>query len=495
MELRDYQQRGVTVALDAMLNRYRRVLFTSPTGSGKSYIQLAVRRELKDLGHDPVILSPSVEIIEGLCSKLGVSPKIAEQQGIFTPQRFLRRVELEGASAASHLIVDEAHHDAAPTYRMIYKVCPVPRCGFTATPFRINPAETAAFLEQWDEQVDLLSWVDAVNHDYISIPRIETVPLVDDDLLELGPGGELRISQVEKATANAMKAMVLALEKRGFFEFKRVAVATLPSVGAVENFKETVTDQLGSKAGKLVVSITAETSPTARRRSLKSVAEGKALLAHVNIVGEGVDLPVRLMADAAPTMSPVRFIQRFGRACRPLQPDEDPGLYVVFNRNLQHHGYILSDVMPEAYVREAAEAFPTGFTSRGSLRSAGIDTFGRIKPVEIQCASGDAVHLYVVNRFDESGVKSDQIALIIHPMEMDPFWFRRTLPEGKWARYRKPDKFKAVAAAGRGPVTMPMLAWWEKQAERFGLSKDQPLDSKVFQILPILANSNLSLRV
>lgn len=489
LTLRDYQENGVELAINALTVTKTHTLFVAPTGSGKSYMELAIKQRL---GHDCAVITPSLEIIRGLCDKSGVTFQQAEQRNIWTPLSLLNAITRKQLKRQPKwLVVDEAHHDTASTYGKLYSFLGIPRVGFTATPYRISPKETSAFLAQWEKQVTLLTWQQAINEGYISLPNVVTIPLVDDDVIEL-VAGELSIREVESTTVDVLSDAIKQCNKPGgLFDGERISVVTLPGKKTVEIFNERC-----EGLAYTTYPVTSDTPQGERDRAMKCARESKTCLLQIGILGEGVDFPVRLMADLAPTMSPVKFIQRFGRCCRPLEVGEKPGTYYVFNRNFQHHGYLLADVLPDGVMKEAQEAFPT-FTKRSELRSIGIETFGKIKPVPVLTSGGEMIHLYVVNTIGEDTQR--QIALVVHPMQMEPYWFERENKTGSsWVRLNnKPDDLKAVSAKSGGPVTLRQLDWWNNPAtgaERYGVKADQNLNNKVFQILPLLAQARLSLR-
>src|SRR5262245_52927843 len=125
-QLRDYQQAAVDDAA-AFLNVAKpgdRRLYASPTGTGKSVMELAL------LAARPggLLITPRVEIAAGMLDKLGLdtsemSPATlsqeAETRGIYTPIR-LRNLMLAGSGPSpAYLVIDEAHHDTATTYRQL----------------------------------------------------------------------------------------------------------------------------------------------------------------------------------------------------------------------------------------------------------------------------------------------------------------------------------------------------------------------------------------
>jgi len=491
--LYDYQQVAVSEAKKAIDNG-ERLLLTAPTGTGKSYAQLQTHLDHETRGF---IVTPSVDIVKGLVQK--ATGRVTPQYGswiddgkrlnIYTPVALRNMLENSGIKP-QYILADEAHHASAETWQELFDYgCPV--IGYTATPFRGSPQANAEFLALWNRSLVLLSWSDAVKRGKLTFPDVHTVPLVDDDLIEVR-NGEFAIATVEDKTRGAFGAIANLFEKfnliepfRGRTRFRIATCVTMPSVPTAKDFATF----FALKHGLPAEVITAETPQNERDIKLNRVLERRALLVQVRTLGEGSDYPLRCMIDCAPTLSPVKFTQLFGRVCRPC--DYEKPLYIATNRNVQTHGYILRDVLPLAAFKEAVEVFG-GLTKRATYRSAGIESFGKVKPTEVLLKTGEVVHLYQMQSTDDDG--KYQLACVVSPLDAEPFWFYREMPNGRWARCENPKTLDATASVARYVLTVKQAEWWEKQAERYGLDAGQPLDSRKFQILPILYNSGFRLR-
>ena len=483
---RPYQLDAIQATADA-LAAHVNTLVIAPTGSGKSYMQAETLRTIPG----GALLTPSVEIARGIAVKLGYTGKNPESVQIYTPMRFLNLLKKANGHGnpfklIRYLLIDESHHDAANTYQEIYQRCQIPRVGFTATPYRINARQTEAFLKNWQRQTCVLTWKDAVEQGYLSFPDIRTIPLIDDDTLNV-TNGDIDIKQLENATHSIYDALYAALNAEGITPPRRPTIMAFPGVRTCGEFVE-----YGNRRGNYNFEmLTGESTDKERKASIARMIASYSILAQINILGEGVDFPVRHLIDVSPTLSPVRFVQRLGRVMRPVKPGESPPVYLCFNRNVQHHGYLLADVLPPSAIAESIEAFG-GLSQRCTNRVAGIETFGRIKPSEVRCKDGTFVHLYMVNGLDYQDCKF-QYAVVISPIQAEPFWFNRELPDGKWQTTTKPENFTATGSASKYLLSPNQVAWWQKSARAFGLDETQEIDSRSFQLLPILANTRMRL--
>src|SRR5688572_8078187 len=168
-QLRPYQETAVNVGCEFFrgANPEDNLLLASPTGTGKTYIQLAIWKLFADCW----IITPRVEIIYGMLNKLGIATDDADTDAmdqlaydlrITTPIKLRNRL-LAGAmrTPPGRLIIDEAHHDTAKTYAQIRLMLDAPALGMTATPYRGTPKSTAEFLALWGEPEWIITYPQA----------------------------------------------------------------------------------------------------------------------------------------------------------------------------------------------------------------------------------------------------------------------------------------------------------------------------------------------
>jgi len=132
MQLRPYQARAVA-AVRAALPDHRSVLLVSPTGSGKTTMGAALAQAAALDGETPLWVAHRTELIDQAAAALGaaVGPGVARVASIQTLHARGER------PPADLLILDEAHHCAAETFRGLTAAYPNARIlGLTATPAR-----------------------------------------------------------------------------------------------------------------------------------------------------------------------------------------------------------------------------------------------------------------------------------------------------------------------------------------------------------------------
>jgi hypothetical protein len=489
-EPRDYQRIGILDAVTWLRTAAAGSVrcYAAPTGSGKSVIELAVQDALDGAW----IVTPVLEIIAGLLDKLGVEVPASEDRliaaafdrRITTPIR-LRNMLLAGDGPADirYLILDEAHHDNADTYQQLDLMLSCPKVGYTATPYRGTTKGTAVFCARWGEPVWILTYPEAIERGVISMPRCRVVPILDDDLIAV-QNGEFVVSQVNAQTPlDAVIELCRVHVEKGTWD--RPTMFACPSTLLAQ-----LLDSALNAAGLPSVCVTGDTPRAERDAAFADTVARRRALVQVRIAGEGIDLPIRRLIDLAPAMSPVLFLQRFGRATRPVPPGEDPPEYVCCNRNLLRHAYLLEGCLPPAVVADAQKAFPPG--KRNGARVIGLEALGRFKEVDVPLANGLTGFLYCLSSVE--GTKVENYAAFVHPMLETPIWAVRTDPKnadgtrdfGRWRRCSAPADLSGFASIPAPACTDKQLAWWKRDAKRWGLDPDVKPNRRAFQALPIL---------
>lgn len=152
MKLHPYQRR-TTLAIWASFRRgNRRVLFTLPTGTGKTVVLAHMIRQWTAKGLRVLFLAHTKEIIDQTVETLeayGLDPAtisvIMRKHAREAASAPLQVASLRTICRRSHVpacdvvIIDEAHHAVSPTYRRLVALFPDALVlGATATPFRFN---------------------------------------------------------------------------------------------------------------------------------------------------------------------------------------------------------------------------------------------------------------------------------------------------------------------------------------------------------------------
>jgi len=497
ISFRKYQLDGVETAKRLIATEPDKWhLFSGPTGTGKSIFELLLLNEIED----SILITPRIEIIRDMLEKSGIFADTVDeivttgqQFGIYTPIR-LRNILARGTLPLrpSVLIVDEAQHDLAETYQdiiMYLNYCG--KIGATATPYRGTPKQTQKFMKQWNNKVHpLITLRDASTQKYISIPEPEIWPLVDDDEITV-ENNEFRSNSVTSFTFDRIK--VIAECSRRFWD-RYMQSWDIPTMFAVST-KEMVGRlvQCLREQGLPAFGVTQSTSKKARNDIFDATIGCRCGLVQIDVVSEGVDLPIRRLIDVKPTLSPVRWLQQIGRITR-YSPDMLPH-YVCCCRNLERHGYLMEGMIPNDKIVEAQESFNKP-SKRSGMRAIGLENLGKFKPANVHCSNGITAFLY--NLVQVQGYHRTEYCILVHPNSMETLKAMKTVPrnedgtydwkKARWTAINDIPDLTGFASAHTNQLTDNQAAWWKRDCETFGLNPHREVTNKNFQVLPLLAD-------
>lgn len=338
MKLYQYQAENCLDLLDR-LREGRRVLYVLPTGAGKTVVAVAIANHWWKKGLRVLFLVHRRELVHQAVRRLKAAGlnlanvgvelsgdprvnQIARLQvaSVQTLRERLRRGKIAN-SRFDLVIVDEAHHAAASTWRaLLERLAPPAVLGLTATPIRLDGRGLA---RDFDEIVEGPQASELIAADkrrgapkVLARARVWTAP--DGVLEELQSLG--RIDGASGAVSREAQRVVRA----------RVLVGDV-----VDHYRRLGNDEpaLGfacgvEHAGDLAAAFTAagypgavvsgETPNAVRETRWKELASGKLrILWTVDVVTEGWDEPaVKCVVVARPTASLRLWIQMCGRGAR-----------------------------------------------------------------------------------------------------------------------------------------------------------------------------------
>ena len=520
----------------------------APTGAGKGVIEAAALERLPGL----IVTTPSQPIATSIAVKLtgddgltllsdGQQQRACEKLRIFTDMRAKNLAARGSLSWATGLLRDEAHHGTNDTHESLGDLLPVPHAGCTATPYRGTPAGTKALHAMYPGGIVFALRLEAaVARGYVSLPSFRTLPLLDDEQIDV-KGGEFVVKSVESAVRSRVGQLVEVL-REGFDErrgvFRRATTVVLGSVGAVELVAEAM-----RQGGLPCEAVTAATKN--RERVFARVVTGEAVLLQIRAVGEGVDLPLRVMYDLSPTMSPVLWMQRVGRIMRKVKGDavchwcdgsgeervadaagdmddatcrvcsgtrrapEPSPIYYACCHNLMRHGYLFEGLIPRSAFAEARNVWGEEFkpSRRTMTRALGNTGFGRFLPAEVRLRDGGVAFLYALRTGD--GLAS--YAALLLPHLPNPIYFGRadvltgqkktfttaagvevSYDEKKQGRWRMLDSLPDLESCSSYPqdAVFPwMQEKWAAEAGKRGLDATVPPTRKTYQLFRILQDA------
>lgn len=482
------------------------LMLHGPTGCGKGVIEARVHFRMQEPGRLHYTVAPTIEILSGIYDKLcGTTIREfpreeLEARGFWTVKTLLNRLRDGSVKLPDTLTFDEAHHSVDDTHTELWSHTGlIPRLGLTATDYRGTPAETAKLRTAWPNRRPLITLADAVRTGVISQPTFAVWPLLNDDEIDV-VNGEFVVSQVESQFRTVLDDLVARICAFWGEKWDRPTSVVVNSVVQAQELCEAINRHIGAEVSRAVLGGT-----TNREAIFADVVACKTLLISVAVLGEGVDLPLRRCIDCGPTMSPVRFMQgRTGRITRPT--DSPPPEYIACCHNLTRHAYLWQGLIPPSEIRAAQQAWGEEYKPprRSLARAIGIEGFGKFTVSPVRLVDGTTGSLYSLQTRD--GL--EQYAVFLHPSIPDPLYVQRknaltgatkqtadgySYAEKKFGKWKRVEAFPELIGCLSTKPSKPspgMLAWWEKDAERYGLDANTQPDARTFQMLPILANIN-----
>ena len=500
---RPYQEEAIKRALAA--EKGSSLLLASPTGTGKGTMQLALLQRLLERGDVAAIVTPSLEVLRGYLERCGATrddlncsastlAKLGEGIGVWTPVRLRNRlVKSRVGCVPETIIVDEAHHATEDTISGgdLAALCQgATWLGFTATSYRGTPEETKALRARWGEPSVVLTIPEAIDNGSWALPSFAIKPLVDDDLCAIR-AGDLNSDEVTLDAIGPLTDLCSTLD------LSTPTCVTLNSVAAVDALRA----ELESRDVE-VRTVLGDTSAEERAEAYELVKKGGTLLISCKVLGEGVDLPwLRNWVDASPTISPVAFMQKFGRITRPgpITPK-----YIGTNRNLERHGYLLQGALPREVIAMAQEAF--GGPSERGARAGLLKCVAKTKPTPLPLAGGVKGTMWAFWTPAVRGGPGFEHVILLDPTSERVVSARHELTPagatGRWdpttrkpyERVPLPESMEGSSLARtKGPASVGQVGWWKKDALNYGLDERAVPTKAQFLALPVLKDLNESM--
>ncbi len=369
-QLRPYQRSLLHQVQNALAtNPKGRLMLQLPTGGGKTVIAGTLLADrLQDGRRKAVWLTHRKELAEqtrGMLTNAGVSaitnvnwtpgedaPYMAGGVVILMAQTVARRTDDRRAinpkvwnryDANDLLVIDEAHHAAAPGWERAMQQWPGPIVGMTATPWRLSEKEGFNHLFGGllcgPQTADLQALEEpALCQARVFIPPPEQ-RIAGGAVDRTGDYTERGIEQANRDRPDIMTAGALAFWQKHAADRPTIAYAV--SVDHAKNLAAVFND-----AGIPADVILGQNNQTARERdkAISGFRDGSIkVLSNVEVANEGFDLPdASCVIIARPTMSLALYLQMVGRGLRP-KPHGGDCLILDLAANSVTHG------LPEAY--------------------------------------------------------------------------------------------------------------------------------------------------
>ena len=334
--LRDYQI-DICSRVSEAFEHHRSVMVQMPTGTGKTMVlaELVKQLMMKDEGVRILIVAHRRELIEQIkatIKRMKMDSRNITVESIQTISRRIATIEF----APSLVVIDEAHHALAKTYKMMWETWPDAKfLGLTATPCRLNgKGFTDLFdvlVQSWDIPTFIKEkWLST--YDFVSIKADSRTQQLISSLKKRGADGDYQVKEMD-AVLNKRPSierlyncvMEFARNRKGF-----VYAINIDHARSIAEYYQS--------QGVNAVAIDSHTPVKERERIISSFRSGGLqVLVNVDIFSEGFDCPdVEFIQLARPTLSLAKYLQMVGRGLRPSKGKkncmiiDNVGLYRVF---------------------------------------------------------------------------------------------------------------------------------------------------------------------
>ncbi len=351
--LRPYQEECLGRVRDAYRGGLRRVLVSLPTGTGKTVVFasfprfFAMKRRMLVLAHREELLEQAKQRLAEAAPEMSVAIERASLRASRDARIVVASVPTLGRAASRRLaaldpddfyliVVDEAHHAVADTYRRIldhFRLfdAGTPRLlvGFTATPRR---GDGRALGEVFQEIVYARGLPEMIRDGWLCAVRgwrVTTAVDLDDVPVRHGDFVESRLA----AVVNVAERNAAVLRAYQQLATGRRAIVFCADVAHARAMADTF--QSGGVATRAVWGAM---PPDERRSALAALKSGAAsVLTNCNVLTEGFDEPrVDCVLMARPTRSRLLYAQMIGRGTRLHAEKSDLVVIDVVDNSREH---------------------------------------------------------------------------------------------------------------------------------------------------------------
>lgn len=350
LKLRPYQQIGVNGLRDSYLKGFRAPLFVLPTGGGKTVVFSYVAASTSARGKRVLILVHRVELLRQTSAKLTeaglyhglISPKytpnLQAPVQVASVQTVIKR--LEKIHPPDLIIIDEAHHAVAGSWRKVIDAFPNARIlGVTATPCRGDGTGLGQIAGGvFDDLVMGPQIYELIQMGFLVKPIIyaprEKIDLSGVSIVR----GDYDVTQVEKLvdkptiTGDAVQHYMRICPGAPAVVF---CVSVAHAKHVAEEFR---------RSGFRAYHADGSLEDDVRSRILNGLGNGTVdVVTSCDLISEGTDIPaIGCAILLRPTQSLGLYIQQVGRALRIA--DGKRNAYI-----LDHVGNVLTHGMPDEH--------------------------------------------------------------------------------------------------------------------------------------------------
>ncbi len=328
--LRNYQEDIRRRVIEAW-KCHSSVLVQMPTGTGKTHVLAALVSNHLKVGKGEASCRvwivahrrELVEQIENTVAKHGYGMRPQDRTvKVLSIQWLSHHWEDVKTEKPSLIVIDEAHHILAETYKDLWRRYPEAKMlGMTATPCRMN---RRGFMDLFDTLITSDSIADFIRKgwlsafDYISIRTDSKDQRLIDRLEKRGTDGDYQIKEMNAVLNRRPTIGRLYKSVRQYADGKKGIVYAI-SINHARNIAAYYKEH-----GINAVAIDSKTPTKVRRQLVEDFRQGKIqVLVNVDVFSEGFDCPdVEFIQLARPTLSLSKYLQQVGRGLRKTEGKE-----------------------------------------------------------------------------------------------------------------------------------------------------------------------------
>ena len=344
IKLFDYQE-DMKERIEKALRLHRSVMAQMPTGTGKTYLLTAVidsfvsnnpKEKVWIVAHRRELVSQIDETVRKFhsysASNTSSLLSSVKAMSILWLMRHYDEIEEEPGM----IVIDEAHHALAKTYKEMWERFPKAKfLGLTATPCRLNGK---GFTDLFDVLVqswgvpEFISKGRLATYDFVSIKSDGVTQRLIDSLQKRGADGDYQNKEMDMLLNKkpSIERLYRSLEEYGK---DRKGIVYAINISHAQKITK-----LYQEHGVKAIAIDSKTPATERQQDIEAFKKGDIqVLVNVDIFSEGFDCPdVEFVQLARPTLSLAKYLQMVGRGLRVAKGKkncviiDNVGLYRVF---------------------------------------------------------------------------------------------------------------------------------------------------------------------
>ena len=344
IKLFDYQE-DMKERIEKALRLHRSVMAQMPTGTGKTYLLTAVidsfvsnnpKEKVWIVAHRRELVSQIDETVRKFHSYSASNTSTLLSSVKAMSIQWLMRHYDEIEEEPGMIVIDEAHHALAKTYKEMWERFPKATfLGLTATPCRLNGK---GFTDLFDVLVQSWSVPEFISkgrlatYDFVSIKSDGVTQRLIDTLQKRGADGDYQNKEMDMLLNKkpSIERLYQSLEEYGK---DRKGIVYAINISHAQKITK-----LYQEHGVKAIAIDSKTPATERQQDIEAFKKGDIqVLVNVDIFSEGFDCPdVEFVQLARPTLSLAKYLQMVGRGLRVAKGKkncviiDNVGLYRVF---------------------------------------------------------------------------------------------------------------------------------------------------------------------